>query len=60
VPSGRARQNTGRGPGSISCFTWQVTHASVARALPGGTSRRLVEPQRVQVHSAVVTIVTRA
>jgi hypothetical protein len=38
---------------------WQVTHSSVASLAVAGTSVRLVEPQRVQIHSAVVAIVIR-
>jgi hypothetical protein len=51
---GRARQRTGRASASISCLAWQVTQASSARVAAAGTSRRFVEPQRVQIHSAVI------
>jgi len=57
---GRARHRTGRLSGSSSCLAWQLTHTSSARVAPSGTSLRLVEPQRVQIHSAVVGIVIRA
>ena len=56
-PIGRARQRTGRVSAAISWRVWQVRHSSTARVEPSGTRRRLVEPQRVQIHSAVVAIV---
>ena len=59
VPSGRARHRTGLASRSSACGVWQVTHSSTARVAASGTSLRLVEPQRVQIHSAVVAIVIR-
>ena len=56
-PIGRASHRTGRASASSACLVWQATHASVARVAPSGTSSRLVEPQRVQIHSAVVAMV---
>jgi hypothetical protein len=38
---------------------WQLTHSSVATVALSDTSLRLVEPQRVQIHSAVAGIVIR-
>jgi hypothetical protein len=35
---------------------WQRRHESSARVTPAGTSRRFVDPQRVQIHSAVISI----
>src|SRR5205823_14208800 len=56
-PTGRARHRTGRASASSACRVWHVTHASVARVAPSGTSSRLVEPQLVQIHSAVIAMV---
>ncbi len=53
-PVGRDVHRTGRASASMRCFAWQVTHASSVRVTVAGTSFRLVEPQRVQIHSAVV------
>jgi hypothetical protein len=36
---------------------WQVTQLSSARVALAGTSRRFVEPQRVQIHSAVMVAI---
>jgi len=58
-PSGRARHRTGRASRSSAWRVWQLTHSSVARVAVSGTRVRLVEPQRVQIHSAVAGIVIR-
>jgi hypothetical protein len=51
---GCARQRTGRASASIACGAWQLTQLSSARVAALDTSRRFVEPQRVQIHSAVM------
>jgi hypothetical protein len=51
---GRDVHRTGRASASTTCFAWQVTHASSVRVTAAGTSFRLVDPQRVQIHSAVL------
>jgi hypothetical protein len=51
---GRARQRTGLVSAVISCRVWHETQTSSARVAAAGTSRRFVEPQRVQIHSAVI------
>jgi hypothetical protein len=58
-PSGRAFHRTGRASRSRAWRVWQVTHSSTARVAASGTRARLVEPQRVQIHSAVAGMVTR-
>jgi hypothetical protein len=40
----------------MSWRAWQLTHLSVALVTWSSTSLRLVEPQRVQIHSAVVVM----
>jgi hypothetical protein len=58
-PNGRARHRTGRASRSSAGRVWQLTHSSVATVALSDTSLRLVEPQRVQIHSAVAGIVIR-
>src|SRR5256884_8834813 len=57
LPRGRARHRTGRASRSSAWRVWQLTHSSVARVAVSGTRVRLVEPQLVQIHSAVAGIV---
>jgi len=38
----------------MMCRVWQPKQVSSALVTPAGTSRRFVEPQRAQIHSAVV------
>ena len=55
LPLACARQRTGRLSASITWSVWQRRQTSSARVAPAGTSRRFVEPQRVQIHSAVTS-----
>src|SRR5262249_21505840 len=54
-PLGSARQRTGRASASMMCGVWQRRQVSSAARVPAGTRRRLVEPQRAQTHSAVIS-----
>src|SRR5256885_9391174 len=53
---GSARQRTGRASASMMCSVWQRKQTSSAVVTPGGTMRRLVQPQRGQIHSAATSV----
>ncbi len=49
------RQRTGRASASMKCRVWHCRQLSSAFVVPAGTRRRLVEPHRAQIHSAVIS-----
>jgi hypothetical protein len=40
----------------MMCSVWQLRQESSALVVPAGTRQRLVEPQRAQIHSAVISV----
>ena len=52
---GRARQRTGRASASMMWRVWHCRQVSSAVRVPAGTRRRLVDPHRAQIHSAVMS-----